>query len=146
MSNEIAVIEPTGHALTVPADLEAVRGYVDESLAASTRRVYRAGLAAFRAWCEAEGVDALPASPKTVAAFLCAEAGEGLKVSTLGQRVAAIRWAHEASGIESPTASRLVRSTMQGIRRKHGTAPNRKAPADRKPPSRNGRSRGPWHA
>jgi site-specific recombinase XerD len=43
--------------------------------------------------------------------------------------MAAIRWAHEAASLESPTASKLVRSTMKGIRRGQGTAPNRKAPA-----------------
>jgi site-specific recombinase XerD len=74
-------------------------------------------------------VNALPASPETVAAFLSAGADEGRKVATLEQRIAAIRWAHEAAGQESPTASKLVRSTMQGIRREQGTAPNRKAPA-----------------
>ena len=127
MSDAITV--PNAYALTVPADLAAVREYVDESLSASTRRAYRAGLTVFRAWCESESVNALPASPETVAAFLSAGADEGRKVATLEQRLAAIRWAHEAGGQESPTASKLVRSTMQGIRREQGTAPNRKAPA-----------------
>jgi integrase len=64
-----------------------------------------------------------------VAAFLAAGTNEGWKVSTLAQRMAAIRWAHEAASLESPTAAKLVRSTMKGIRRGQGTAPNRKAPA-----------------
>jgi site-specific recombinase XerD len=80
-------------------------------------------------WCDAAGVEVLPASPEAVAAFMAAEADAGRKVSTLEQRSAAIRWAHEAAGLESPTAHKLVRSTMQGIRRELGTAPKRKAPA-----------------
>jgi site-specific recombinase XerD len=127
MSLELATTNT--NALTVPADLEAVRGYVDASLAANTRRAYRAGLAAFQAWCESEKVNALPASPETVALFLAMGANERRSVSTLEQRLAAIRWAHEAAGQESPTASKLVRSTMQGIRREQGAAPHRKAPA-----------------
>ncbi len=129
MSNELAVIELNAHALTVPADLAAVREYVDESLSTNTRRAYRASLTAFQAWCEAGQVDGLPASPETVSAFLAAEADAGLKPATLGQRMAAIRWAHEAAGQESPTKARLVTATLKGIRRKLGTAPNRKAPA-----------------
>ena len=92
-------------ALDVPADLTAVRGYVAQSLAASTRRAYRAGLAAFRAWCEAERLRVMPASAETVAAFLATEADAGRRVSTIEQRVAAIRWPHEAASYESPTAS-----------------------------------------
>jgi len=111
-----------------PADMAQVHAYVSESLAPSTRRAYRSALAAFRSWCGAEGVTALPARPETVAAFVAAEAQAGRKVATLEQRIAAIRWAHEAAGMESPTASKLVRSAMQGIRRKHGTAPSRKSP------------------
>jgi len=129
MGSELTTTTRNAHALTVPADLEAVRGYVDASLAPNTRRAYRGGLAAFRAWCEAEKVDALPASPETVAAFLAAKADAGLKPATLGQRVAAIRWAHGAAGFELPTDSKLVRSTLQGIRRTHGVAPNRKEAA-----------------
>jgi len=129
MGNELTAANPNAHALTIPADLEAVRGYVDASLAPNTRRAYRASLAAFRQWCEAENVDALPASAETVSAFLAAEADAGLKPATLGQRVAAIRWAHEAAGFESPTKAKLVTAALRGIRRKLGVAPNRKAPA-----------------
>jgi len=120
--------KPTS-ALTIPGDLASVRAYVAESLAPATRRAYKSALAAFRAWCDHEAVESLPASPEAIAAFLAAEADAGRKVATIEQRVAAIRWAHEARGVESPTSSKIVRSTMQGIRRELGIAPNRKAPA-----------------
>jgi len=129
MARELVTTNRNAHALTVPADLEAVRGYVDLSLARNTRRAYRASLASFREWCEVENVAPLPASPETVAAFLAAEADAGLKPATLGQRVAAIRWAHEAAGQESPTKAKLVAAALKGIRRKLGVAPIRKAPA-----------------
>jgi len=129
MGNELTTTSRNAHALTAPADMEAVRGYVDASLAPNTRRAYRSSLAAFREWCEAAKVDALPASPETVAAFLAAEADAGLKPATLGQRMAAIRWAHEAAGFESPTKSKLVSAALKGIRRKLGVAPVQKEPA-----------------
>ena len=59
-----------------------------------------AGDGLFKAWCEAKGVSALPASPETVAAFLAAETGNGTKPSTLGRRVAAIRYAHKLAHLE----------------------------------------------
>ncbi len=118
MSNALTTRNAIDHALTVPADLEAVRGYVDESLSANTRRAYRSSLAAFRAWCEAEGVDALPACPETVAAFLAAEADAGRSSATLGQRKAAIRWAHEAAATSAPRRAKLVGAALKGIRRK----------------------------
>jgi len=129
MGNELTTTSRNAHALTVPADLRAVREYVEASLAPNTRRAYRASFASFRQWCEAENVDALPASPETVAAFLAAKADAGLKPATLGQRMAAIRWAHGAAGYESPTKAKLVEAALKGIRRKLGVAPNRKAPA-----------------
>ena len=44
---------------------------------------------------------------------------------------AAIKWAHESQGLETPTTAKGVRSTMAGIRRELGVAPKRKAPAKR---------------
>lgn len=124
-----SVITTVQSAGPLPAELAAVRGYIAESLSPATRRAYRSGLAAFRAWCERQGVAALPSAPETVAAFLAAEADAGRKVATLEQRAAAIRWAHEAAGHESPTGAKGVRATLAGIRRTVGVAPARKAPA-----------------
>jgi integrase len=65
----------------------------------------------------------MPARAETVAAYLAALADRGLSVSTVTQRVGAIRWAHESADLESPTASKTVRTTLAGIRRKVGVAP-----------------------
>jgi site-specific recombinase XerD len=113
----------------VASELQDVAACVAESLAPATRRAYRAALADFTAWCDEAGVDALPAAPETVARYLAAGAKSGRSVSTLSQRLAAIRWAHEARNYESPTAAKGVRATMAGIRRQLGVAPKRKAPA-----------------
>lgn len=72
---------------------------------------------------------ALPASPEAVAAFLAAEANRGVKPSTIGRRLAAIRYAHKLAGHEPPTNSEAVKATLRGIRRTAGSAPVRKAPA-----------------
>jgi site-specific recombinase XerD len=82
----------------------------------------------FKAWCEARGVAALPAAPETVAAYLAAHASTS-KASTLGRRVAAIRYAHKLASLTLPTDAEGVKATMRGIRRTFGSSRVRKAPA-----------------
>jgi site-specific recombinase XerD len=63
-----------------------------------------------------------------VAAFLAGEAKRGVKASTIGRRVAAIRYAHRLAGHEPPTNSETVKATVRGIRRTIGVTKDRKAP------------------
>lgn len=57
------------------------------------------------------------------------EANRQSRPSTLGRRVAAIRYAHKLAAHPVPTDDERVRATMRGIRRSVGTAPIRKSPA-----------------
>src|SRR5712691_5513487 len=91
-------------ALTVPAvEVEAAAAYAKAEKAAATRRAYKTDFAIFQAWCADRGASALPAAPATVAAFLAWEAGRRARPSTIGRRVAAIRYAHKLAGHEVPT-------------------------------------------
>ena len=63
-----------------------------------------------------------------MAAYLAAEA-QTAKPSTIGRRVAAIRYAHKLAGVGTPTDAEGVKATMRGIRRTFGGARNKKAPA-----------------
>jgi integrase len=47
-------------------------------------------------------------------------------VATIRRRLASISQVHQEAGLDSPTEDRLVRRTMVGISRAHGTAPTRK--------------------
>ena len=109
-------------------DLTAAVDLAKAEKAASTRKAYGTDFRIFRTWCEARGVSALPAAPETVAAYLAAHAGTS-KASTLGRRIAAIRYAHKLAGFALPTDAESVKATMRGIRRIHGSARVRKAPA-----------------
>jgi len=116
--------------LTVPAtDAERAQGYASAEKAAATRRAYGTDFLIFRAWCEGCQLDAVPASPATVAAFLAHEASRNVKTSTIGRRVAAIRYAHKLAGFDTPTDDERVKATVRGIRRTLGTAKSKKAPA-----------------
>ncbi len=89
----------------------------------------RGDAAAFEAWCARYGFRSLPASPEAVAGFLVAEAEAGRAASTIGRRLAAIKYAHKLVRQPDPTEDEAVRATMKGIRRKVGTAPDQKAAA-----------------
>src|SRR6516165_2707237 len=115
--------------LALPAaDLEAAAAFARQEKAPATRRAYRSDFAAFRVFCLARGVEALPARPETVAAYLAHEAEKGSAASTITRRCAAIRYAHRLADLEPPTNSEHVRATLRGIRRAIGAAPARKAP------------------
>lgn len=106
---------------------EEAKNYQRASKAANTVRAYRSDWSAFTSWCDEHGVSALPASPRTVAVHL-AEAARTLKPSTLTRRCSSVSMAHQVAGHESPTKHITVRTTMAGIRREKGTAPNQKSP------------------
>jgi hypothetical protein len=82
----------------------------------STQRSYALDLKHFKA----QG-GAIPATPQTVAEYLAQFAGV-LAVATLEHRLIAIHRAHMDKGLASPVNSRLVKRTMQGIRRTLGSS------------------------
>jgi hypothetical protein len=54
------------------------------------------------------GVSPLPAMPEIIAGFLASEAERGIRPSTIGRRVAAIRYAHKLAGHASPTDGKTL--------------------------------------
>ena len=127
--NKYALATTSESLPTIAPEMQDVSEYFAASIAPATKRAYRACAKDFSAWCELNQVRVMPASPETVARYLASLAKGGKKVATIQQRLAAIRWAHETHGYDSPTAAKGVRATMAGIRRQIGVAPKRKAPA-----------------
>jgi site-specific recombinase XerD len=124
-----AIREPGSVLGTLGPDLETAVNYAKAEKAPGTRSAYQSDYRLFVAWCEAKGVPSLPASVETVAAFLAAAAESGKKPSTLGRRLAAIRYFHRLAGHPTPTEAEAVKATLRGIRRSVGSAKVRKAPA-----------------
>jgi site-specific recombinase XerD len=118
----------TSPAGTPVSRLDDIIGYYAlQSRADNTRRAYRADISHFGAWCADRGLSHLPAAPATIAAYLSAHAPPGLAVSTL-RRLAAIAVLHRLAGFKDndlPTRSPEVRTVWAGIRRVHGTAPQK---------------------
>jgi Phage integrase, N-terminal SAM-like domain len=91
---------PAGESLPLPArEVTAAAEYACAEKAEATRPAYRSDFEIFRCWCSARSVSVLPASPESVAAFLAHEAERQVRPSTIGRRVAAIRYAHKLSGL-----------------------------------------------
>src|SRR3954454_4151147 len=110
-------------------DLMRAADLAREEKSPATRRAYRSDFQIFDAWCRTRGVIPLPAMPEVVAAFLAHDLEAGTGPSTLGRRIASIRYAHKLAGHPPPTDDERVKATMRGIRRSVATAPHKKSPA-----------------
>ncbi|TXN52356.1 site-specific integrase [Methylobacterium sp. WL2] len=129
MSQPPAILQPDDSP-GLPVEAAAiVRAYQQASKADATVRAYRSDAQVFQAWCESYGFRSLPASPEAVSGFLAHEAEAGRSASTIGRRLAAIRYGHKLAKAADPTDDEDVRATMKGIRRRVGTAPNQKTAA-----------------
>jgi site-specific recombinase XerD len=129
MADEAALVPAGTAALSTVLLKTAERAgeYARQAKAPNTLRAYRADWADFEGFCQAHGLEALPATDRTVALYLTERAAM-LRTSTLQRRLSAIAQAHKAAGHVPPTKGR-VSMVWQGIRRAKGTAQKGKAPA-----------------
>lgn len=131
-SSDTLYIEPQ-QPLLFAEDVEAARAYAKASRASSTQRAYASDWAIFVAWCGERNAPPLPADPALVAVFLASEAARGVAVATVGRRLAAIGYHHRENGFPAPQArdgDNVIARVLGGIRRTHGTKPNRKRAAE----------------
>lgn len=105
------------HDGTLQTARVAAQAYARHAKAENTRRAYRAGVRAWCEWCHRHALPCLPAGPADVVAFLAAERGRGLSVTTVELRRAAIRYLHFIAGCPVPTAEAQVAETVSGMRR-----------------------------
>lgn len=93
-----------------------VLALVADSISPATRRAHASDLRHFAEWG-----GSIPAAPETIAEYLADYAGE-LSVSTLIRRSGTLSKAHAALGLPSPCQAQIVRSALQGLRRRYGVA------------------------
>jgi site-specific recombinase XerD len=127
--NALVVIEQPALPVEFTEALELAADFAKASKAKATQDAYGSDFRIFSAWCRARGLDALPATAAAVCGFLADEAATGKRASTLGRRLAAIRYFHRAAGYDTPTGDEKVKATLSGIRRTIGAAPMRKKAA-----------------
>ena len=103
---------------TLSLDQEsAIRDAIEASSAPATRRVYASAWGRFTAWCDAEGHGSLPAAPAAVAAYLAERAQSGLAPASVRLDRAAIRAAHLAVQLPTPTEHPGVAAVTRGLSR-----------------------------
>lgn len=113
---------------TLPAsDLALAQDYAKQALSPATLRAYATDWEDFTGWCRSRSIDALPAAPTSVAAYLASMAVSHSR-ATLRRRLAAIGRAHRMKGIAWMPSHPAIRDTLAGIFRKHGM-PQRRAAA-----------------
>ncbi|SOD25357.1 Site-specific recombinase XerD [Variovorax sp. YR752] len=110
----------TGQAESISA---AVTGFTSAAQSPATTKAYAGDLRHFRM----HG-GKVPATPQMVANYAAKFAGV-LAVATIRRRLVAVHQAHTERGLKSPVMDRLVKRTMQGIRRTLGVAPQRRVKA-----------------
>ncbi|MEI6521530.1 MAG: site-specific integrase [bacterium] len=101
--------------------ISQAQDYVKQAKSENTRKAYESDWQDFTAWCNLHNCHYLPALPETVTLYLTDLISQHRKVSTLARRLVAISQAHKYHGHTSPTIATVVRETLKGIRREHGS-------------------------
>jgi integrase len=115
------------HAALTASDAERIATAIEAELAPSTRQLYAGAWRQWERWCHGRGLNALPASPEALAAFLTERAEAGLTFGTLDGYCSGIAHRHHQEGLPDPTADFVVRRVRRGLRRIMGVAPRRQA-------------------
>lgn len=108
---------------------EPVRALFGASISEATRRAYSGHCKRFQQWAANNGLPSLPTSEGTLAEYVAYLIGEGRKISTIQQAIAAISAAHEAAGFPGLTKSPLIKRALTGARRTIGEAVTKKKAA-----------------
>lgn len=127
--DHVSLSRPTKDALHTSAircmrekEAEQIEDLLRHSLAANTIRAHQSDMQHYVGWG-----GKVPAMPSEIAAYIAAFAGR-LAVSTIERRIATISKAHDTLGVDNPCRSPLVQATLQGLRRKFGTAQKQAKP------------------
>jgi len=125
---EIAVPDVVTLGVRLDQLLDDASRYATHARAEATLRGYRSDWTDFTSWCAQMGLEALPASPATLAAYMAALASMEAAVGTIARRLSSIGHYHRAAGVPDPSADPAVRYVMAGIRRQLGRRPDQATP------------------
>ncbi len=116
-----AAVETAKNVYLPGAVSEATARYLKAGLsgAPNTVRAYKADLDCYTCWCEPLRLRPFPAAPDQVADYISALAAH-YKLSTIQRRLAMLSKLHEWQGYDSPTSHKIVRTTLEGIKREKG--------------------------
>ena len=127
------------NALTIIQTLEVsiaenLASFADDARGAyapSTERALRDDVAKFSSWCSAAGLSAMPAAPKTIAAFIEAQARIGRKPASIRRYVSSVSTFHRAAEQPNPCETLTVKLALKRMHRELGRAQRQAAPLNR---------------
>ena len=108
--------------------LSELISHIDGAYAPNTLRAYHSEMLEFIRYCEKLGMDALPASPQSIAQFLLDQKESGLKYTSLRRKVSSISAIHRLSNLPDPTKDAQVLIALRKIKRALGTRQNQAYP------------------
>lgn len=101
---------------------DAASDLLSYASAPNTLRAYESDMRHYRGWG-----GTLPAAPAEICAYIGQHAGQ-LAVGTILRRIATLSKAHSAANLPNPCTTEIVKSTLRGLKRKHGTAQKQARP------------------
>jgi site-specific recombinase XerD len=87
-----------------------------QARSANTIRAYKADWAHFASWCNAKGLQSLPAPPRTIALYMTAHKDQ-YSMATLNRRLSSIAAAHRMADHPFDSRCREIALVMDGLRR-----------------------------
>jgi site-specific recombinase XerD len=113
---------------------DSARKYAEDSVAKNTKRGYASDWKGFTAWCRANGLTPLPATPQVVALYFTHLANSGAAYATITRVSAAIGWVHSrhvenGKPVVVPTRDATVKTVLKGIANRIGRGTRRRKEA-----------------
>lgn len=108
--------------------LEQSRELAKTAIPENTVKAYSSDFKIFVAWCNSHGLESLPATVPTVAAYVAQCKQRRLTMSTLSRYLTVISKTHELGGFSNPTKDPMVTEAVRGYRRERGSAKQRVKP------------------
>lgn len=108
--------------------VEKAKELISNRHSKATREAYASDWSLFQTWCKGNKFKALPASVESVVMFIEYLVDIEFKASTIGRKLAAIKYEHSKAGINSPTDLEPVKAAYAGAKRMKGTKPKQAAP------------------
>lgn len=106
---------------TIEARLAVYYRQAEGAFSPATMRALRSDTALFAAWCSERSLEAIPADPDSVAAYI-RDRAETLAPATIARHVTSIGHLHRAAGLVDPTKENAPRLALKAIRKAKGTA------------------------
>lgn len=127
--SDITPHSPTHALVSLQETAARAQAYAEQSRAENTKKAYRSDWNHFCAWCDENGLKAMPATIDTVTLYITSCA-DRYKVTTLERRLASISQAHKTAGLESPAlvSREPLHSVWSGIVRSKSRLKQKVAP------------------